>query len=147
MTIRYYSTIRLPVVLSLPGTASMGDCVVLNDGSAYDGLAHVYDGTSWLPLGVGAPTGASGVTSVNFGALPGKSSVSVAITGQAGIQNTSKVIAWVQPVTTADHSGDEHWAEELQVSAGTIVPTTGFTIYVKCNRRTYGQWNVGWKWE
>lgn len=48
----FLNTIRLPRVAALPGTANAGDCVVLVDGSPLDGITHVYNGTTWVPLGV-----------------------------------------------------------------------------------------------
>lgn len=73
--------------------------------------------------------GASGTTTVDFGAFPGKSDTSVEVTGQAGIVAGSLVEAWIRPVATADHSADEHMLEPLRIVAGNIVAATGFTIY------------------
>jgi hypothetical protein len=78
-----------------------------------------------------AAFGGRGVTTVNFGAFPGKSDASVAITGQGGIASGSRVRAWLEATATADHSADEHWLETIGVIAGNIVPGTGFTIYAK----------------
>jgi hypothetical protein len=77
------------------------------------------------------PRSGSGVTTVNFGAFPGSSDASVAITGQGGIASGSKVKAWIVATATIDHSADEHWLETIDVIAGNIVPGTGFTIYAK----------------
>ena len=76
-----------------------------------------------------AATGASGVTTVNFGAFPGASDASVTITGQTGIVAGSSVIATIQATATADHTADEHVAETISIAAGNIVAGTGFTIY------------------
>ncbi len=73
--------------------------------------------------------GATGKTTIDFGAFPGKSDASVAITGQAAIIAGSLVEAWIRPEATADHSADEHMVETLKVIAGNIVAGTGFTIY------------------
>ena len=73
--------------------------------------------------------GAQGTTTVDFGAFPGKSDTSVAVTGQAGIIASSLVEAWIRPVDTADHTADEHMVEPINVFAATIVAATGFTIY------------------
>lgn len=73
--------------------------------------------------------GAQGQTTVNFGAFPGSSDTSVAVTGQAGILAGSLVEAWIRPEATADHSADEHVFETIRVVAGNVVPGTGFTIY------------------
>lgn len=74
--------------------------------------------------------GASGTTTIDFGAFPGKSDASVAVTGQAGIVAGSLVEAWIFPMTTADHTPDEHMVETIRVFAdpSTIIAGTGFTI-------------------
>ncbi len=111
---------------------------------------------------------ASGTTTVDFGAFPGASDTSVAITGQASIVAGSIVGAWIRPAATADHSADEHWVETLSVVAGNIVAATGFTIYAlnvnpvpepstlqgrgtvrdgdPGGTRLYGLWTVAWAW-
>lgn len=73
--------------------------------------------------------GASGTATLDFGAFPGKSDASVAVTGQTGILAGSLVGAWLQPAATADHTADEHLVETLKIVAGSIVPGVGFTIY------------------
>ncbi len=73
--------------------------------------------------------GATGKTTIDFGAFPGKSDASVAITGQAAIVADSLVEAWIRPEATADHTADEHMVETLKVIAGNIAAGTGFTIY------------------
>lgn len=115
---------------------------------------------------------ATGTASLNFGAFPGASDASVAVTGQTGISAGSLVEAWLLPAATADHTADEHLVETLNVMAGTIVAGTGFTIYgintgnlmepLRSLRdlpggggdatqggrgtRLYGIWNVAWAW-
>ena len=90
---------------------------------------------------------ATGTATIDFGAFPGASDTSLAITGQAAIVAGSLVEAWIRPVTTADHLADEHWVEELDVTAGDIVAATGFTIYGRTrNRRLHGLWTVAWAW-
>lgn len=73
--------------------------------------------------------GASGQTTLDFGAFPGASDASVAVTGQAAIIAGSLVEAWIFPAVTTDHSADEHLAESFRVMAGNIAVGTGFTIY------------------
>ena len=108
--------------------------------------------------------GAQGSALLDFGAFPGKSDASVAVTGQAAILSGSLVEAWIALVATADHSADEHLVEEMTVRAGNISAGTGFTIYgvnddmvsepdsarskVTTLRepRLYGLWNVNWVW-
>jgi hypothetical protein len=72
-----------------------------------------------------------GTAELDFGAFPGASDVTLAITGQAGILANSLVEAWILPAATADHSPDEHIFESLAVMAHTIVPGTGFSITAK----------------
>lgn len=94
--------------------------------------------------------GAQGTAVLDFGAFPGKSDASVAVTGQAGILATSLVDAWVNLVATADHSADEHLLETIDIRAGLIVAGTGFTIYGfnegSGDTRIYGLWNIAWVW-
>lgn len=91
---------------------------------------------------------ATGTATLDFGAFPGKSDTSVAVTGQTTIAAGSLVEAWIRPVATADHSADEHLVEPPRLVAGNIVAATGFTIYGICpNRdRLYGLWTVNWAW-
>lgn len=96
-----------------------------------------------------------GTTSINFGAFPGVSDTSVAVTGQAAILSGSLVEAFIFPAATADHSIDEHLVNPPRVVATTIVAGTGFTIYGfsldgvdtgSDTPRIYGVWNVAWVW-
>ncbi|MCX6951345.1 MAG: hypothetical protein NTV51_04055 [Verrucomicrobia bacterium] len=75
--------------------------------------------------------GATGTTTVNFGAFPGSSDTSVAVTGQATILSGSLVEAWIFPTATADHTADEHWVEGIRVMAGNVSAGVGFTIYAR----------------
>ena len=90
---------------------------------------------------------ASGTATLDFGAFPGATDASVAVTGQASIIAGSLVGAWVRPVATTDHSIDEHMVESLSVVARDIVAGTGFSIYgVTDNLPLYGQWTIAWAW-
>jgi len=90
---------------------------------------------------------ATGTATLDFGAFPGKTDASVAVTGQADIVAGSLVEAWLRPVATATHSADEHWVEEMDVAAGDISAGAGFTVYGKTrNLRLYGTWTVAWAW-
>lgn len=115
-----------------------GDLIV---GSAPDTAVRLPMGTGLQVLRVNAGAtdleyatpssgGANvGTATLDFGAFPGAYDASVAVTGQAGIVAGSVVQATIRPVTTADHSPDEHMLEPLKVFAGNIVAATGFTIY------------------
>lgn len=111
-----------------------------------------------------------GTATIDFGAFPGKSDASVAVTGQTGIVAGSLVDAWIRPAATADHTADEHLVETLSIFAGNIIAGTGFTIYGLNNNtlfeypfgareglsrggqvgrgtRIYGQWTIAWVWD
>lgn len=77
--------------------------------------------------------GAQSVTTIDFGAFPGKSDASLDITGQTGIDSASVVTAWLQPADTDDHTADEHRLETISVMAGNVIPGVGFTIYATNN--------------
>jgi hypothetical protein len=106
----------------------------------------------------------TGTAVLNFGAFPGTSDASVAVTGQTAILAGSSVEAWVSLSASSDHSADEHLAETLSVIAGNITAGVGFTIYgLNTNQvaephtarsrvsgakepMLYGQFNVNWVW-
>ncbi|MDQ3024109.1 MAG: hypothetical protein M3R04_06980 [bacterium] len=71
----------------------------------------------------------TGTATLDFGAFPGSSHATIAVTGQAAIVAGSLVEAWIRPVATADHTADEHMVETLKVVASDIVAGTGFTIH------------------
>jgi hypothetical protein len=78
-------------------------------------------------------SGSQSVTTIDFGAFPGSSDASLAITGQTGIDSASVVTAWLQPADTDDHTADEHRLETISVMAGNVIPGVGFTIYATNN--------------
>lgn len=110
--------------------------------------------------------GDTGTAELDFGAFPGASDTSVAVTGQTGIASGAVVTAWIFPADTTDHSADEHLLETLKVYAGNVVAGTGFTIYgvnssqlnesmIYHNRirdgggrgtLLYGKFNIAWSW-
>lgn len=87
--------------------------------------------TVTIPGGGGGGGGAAnvGTAVLDFGTFPGVSDASVLVTGQAGIIAGSVVLVQLRPEATADHTADEHLVENMRVTAGAIVPGTGFTIY------------------
>jgi hypothetical protein len=85
---------------------------------------------------------AQGTTTVNFGA--GATDASVAVSS-AGITGSNLVEAWVFPTATATNTADNHWVEELQVTAGNVQAGVGFAIYAKCRQGfAHGEYTVGW---
>jgi hypothetical protein len=99
--------------------------------------------------------GATGTAVVDFGAFPGGSEASVAVTGQTGIAAGSRVEAWISlDDATADHSTDEHRIEPIKITAGTKVAGTGFTIYAEAITPDatpypsipYGSYTCQWVW-
>lgn len=117
----------------------------------------------------------TGSTTVDFGAFPGQSDTSVAVTGQTGILSGSSLNAWLIPAATADHSADEHLVDGPRILAGNISAGVGFTIYALANYGSaepvpdympraqnrqnpvstlsppttpmpYGLWTVRWSW-
>jgi hypothetical protein len=96
----------------------------------------------------GGAGGGTGEAEINFGAFPGATDATLAVTGQASILSGSIVEAWVKPKATTEHSADEHWVEAIKVLAGNIVAGTGFTIYgaTEDKTRLYGRYNVAWRW-
>jgi hypothetical protein len=97
--------------------------------------------------GVAYGTKAAGNAILDFGSAPGGTDAQIVITGQAAITHGASLVdARLSPDTTPDHSPDEHWAEDLIVTAGDITTGTGFVIYGKSPSGTYGKFNVGWVW-
>lgn len=98
---------------------------------------------------------ATGTATIDFGAFPGGTEASVAVTGQAGIVSGSRVEAWMSlDDATADHSVDEHRIEPIKITAGNKIGGTGFTIYAEAITpdatpyaiRFYGQFTLQWAW-
>jgi hypothetical protein len=111
------------------GLRETGGPTLLTMAAVADGQTLRRNGTTidgYTPAAGGVNVGTA---ILDFGAFPGASDASVAVTGQAGIVSGSVVIAKLRPSATADHSADEHMLETLEVYAGNIVPGTGFTIY------------------
>ena len=104
---------------------------------------------------------ATGTATIDFGAFPGTSEASIAVTGQASIVAGSLVEAWRMPtVATADKTVDEQRIDRLSVYATDIVAGTGFTIrgyddarpawrdaFAQAQpQRIYGKFLIGWAW-
>lgn len=90
-----------------------------------------------------------GTAEIDFGAFPGSNEASVAVTGQADIEATSKAEAFVMgDDTTTDHTAQDHRYVELWMSltCGTPVAATGFTIYGRSTEKLQGKFAVRWVW-
>jgi hypothetical protein len=115
-----------------------------------------------------------GTSTVDFGAFPGSSNTSLAVTGQDAIAADATVTAYIYPTATADHTADEHLVDSPIVFAGTVIAGTGFTLYAVRDPiplpppdytvflaaeklrlsnsspitipRPYGLWTVAWVW-
>lgn len=112
---------------------------------------------------------ATGTATIDFGAFPGKSDTSIAIS-DAAVSDfpTSKAEAWLVPLATADHTADEHMLETIAVFAGPPAVGVGFTVYGfntsqfneqltfngsepnptlgGIGTRIYGTWTIAWAW-
>jgi hypothetical protein len=81
-------------------------------------------------LGLAGGSGPTrGTATLNFGAAPGKTHATVAVTGQTGILAGSIVRAWLMPAATADHNADEHILADIRIIAGPPTAGVGFTIH------------------
>jgi hypothetical protein len=91
---------------------------------------------------------ATGTATVDFGAFPGTSLASVAVTGQTEIGAGSKVEAYTMAESTSDHTVNDHlYAGSLiALTCGNIVAGTGFTIYATCLDQMQGTFAVHWVW-
>lgn len=90
-----------------------------------------------------------GTATIDFGAFPGTSEASVAVTGQTAISATSKVEAFIMADdTTADHTASDHRyaAALIGLSCGTPSAGTGFTIYGRCLDKLQGEFSLRWVW-
>jgi hypothetical protein len=90
-----------------------------------------------------------GTGTFSFGAYPGTSETSVAITGQTGISATSKVECYIMGEdTTSDHNAGDHrlFAVWAALTAGTPTAATGFTAYATSMERLQGTYKFRWVW-
>lgn len=94
---------------------------------------------------------ASGIGSavLDFGAFPGANEASVAVTGQASIQTTSKAEAFIMgDDTSSSHTANDHrYAAALMgLSCGTPSAGTGFPIYARCAEKLQGTFTLRFIW-
>lgn len=93
---------------------------------------------------------ATGTATLSFGAAPGNTEASVAVTGQGAITTSSNVEAFLQGETTTDHSEDEHLMASAMIDLVCSKPVnaTGFTIYGFSREKAglVGDFTVHWVW-
>jgi hypothetical protein len=92
---------------------------------------------------------ATGVATIDFGAVPGTNEASIAVTGQASILGTSKVEAYVMADdSTSDHTAADHRYIGLfmNLTCGTPTVATGFTIYGRSTELLTGTYALRWVW-
>lgn len=146
MSIELQSALRFVVLGSAPSSPAQGDAYV----SSGNGHLYVYDGAGWVDHG--ASGGGGGLTNgfavVDFGA--GSTDASVTVLGQAGVSTSSRVKAWVAPVSSVavdNRSEDEHIVEPLRVFVSDIAAGTGFTLRVMCDLGSaVGKFRIGWEY-
>lgn len=144
--------------------ATAAGALTTHEGASDPHTVYVREAdASWIDLTDGGATtlhshaggaGATGGTAtLDFGAFPGATDASIAVTGQTNIVAGSLAEAWLRPIATADHSADEHMVEAIHVFAADILAGTGFTIHGRStsqfgdSTRLYGTWNVAWTWQ
>lgn len=92
---------------------------------------------------------ATGTATIDFGAFPGSNEASVTVTGQASIQATSKVEAFIMgDDTTGDHTASDHkyFAALVGLTCGTPTAGTGFTIHARSTEKLQGTFALRWVW-
>lgn len=90
-----------------------------------------------------------GIAIIDFGAAPGSNEASVAVTGQAAIQATSKAEAYfMADDTTADKTASDHRYAPcfINLICGTPTAAAGFTIYGRSTEKMQGTYKVRWVW-
>lgn len=88
-----------------------------------------------------------GTATLNFGAAPGSNEASIAVTGLTTISATSKVEAYfMADSTTADKTASDHRYAPcfIELTCGTLVAGTGFTIFGRSLERMQGSFLVNW---
>jgi len=91
----------------------------------------------------------TGTATIDFGAYPGSSEASVAVTGQGSILGSSKAEAYVMgDDTSSSHTAADHryFAALVGLTCGTPTAAMGFTIYARAMDKVQGTWTVRWVW-
>lgn len=91
----------------------------------------------------------TGTATIDFGTAPGANEASVVVTGQTSISATSKAEAFIMgDDTSSNHTANDHKYFTLfaNLSCGTPVVSTGFTIYARSTQKLTGTWTVRYVW-
>lgn len=91
----------------------------------------------------------TGTAIIDFGPFPGSNEASVTVGSQSAISATSKAEAYIMGDDfTSDHTANDHSYVGcfVNLSCGTPVASTGFTIYGRCLDKMQGTFNVRWVW-
>lgn len=142
----------------LPPATANGQTLIGNTVSGGFDVATLTQGTnititndkgSITITAAGAGGGAQGSANLNFGAAPGTSQVSVAVTGQASLIASSSIQAYIQGNDiTPDHTAYEHQflGNYVKCLISDVIAGTGFTIQSMTELRLRGIVTVRWKW-
>jgi hypothetical protein len=142
----------------LSGATANGQLLIGNTVSGGFDLATLTQGTnititndkgSITVTAANAGGGAQGSANLNFGAAPGTSQVSVAVTGQTSLVASSSIQAYIQGNDiTPDHTAYEHQFLGRYVNCliSDVIAGTGFTIQSMTELRLRGIVTVRWKW-
>jgi len=134
----FLSTIRLPRVASLPGSANQGDAVVLTS----DGLLYVYDGSNWIKRTGPLTKTVNSIVTSNLGFWY-RSSIGVTqssappdisqILDYSGNSNTlSQGTAADRPHLTSGYIDFDGVSQYIEAAdAASLDPTTAFTLALR----------------
>ena len=87
---------------------------------------------------------AKGTTTINFGAAPGTTRITLTI-ADATILTGGYAECFMMGDTTTDHNAAEHQLRPIDFVCGNIVNATGFDIEATSNTgRLTGLWSIRW---
>ena len=121
--------------------------LITRDGSGnmtfVDGVTTVKT-LAQLATGGGGGSMATGTVDVDFGSVPGKDFVTVAV-ARASVTASTGVAASILPAETSDKSLDEHVIDSVEAFAHSVVAGVGFSVTVKSTAGLLlGKYRVIW---